>query len=72
MSCQCGSRPGSSPLLVLNLCLDVVDLDLHIVNGVGMSCCLKGSNIAMKGGPNPGPREHLSVHACTWQACMWV
>jgi hypothetical protein len=65
---QCGSWPGSSLLLILNLCLHVVDLGLHIVNGVGMSCCFKGGNFAVKGGPNPGPRQtyltkavHMSI-----------
>jgi hypothetical protein len=35
----------------MNLCLDIVDLGLHIDNGVGMSCCLKGGNFAVNGGP---------------------
>jgi hypothetical protein len=36
-------------LLVLNLCLDIVDLGLHIVNDVGPSCRFRGDNLAVKG-----------------------
>jgi hypothetical protein len=44
----------------VNLCLDVVDLGLHIVNGVGMSCCFRGDNLAVKGDPNPDPRQPVT------------
>jgi hypothetical protein len=55
-SCQCRSWPGSSVFLVLNLGLDIVNLGLHVVNGVGLPC-VKGDLFDVKGGPNPGPRQ---------------
>jgi hypothetical protein len=30
------------------------------VNGVGSSCVFRGDNLAVKGGPNPGPRHKCS------------
>jgi hypothetical protein len=41
----------------MNLCLDIVDLGLHIVDGVGMFCLCRGDNPTVKGGPNLGPRQ---------------
>jgi hypothetical protein len=40
----------------LNLDLDIVNLGLHVVNGVGLSC-VEGDHFAVKGGPNLGPRQ---------------
>jgi hypothetical protein len=40
-----------------NLCLNIVNLSLYVVNLVGSSCCLRADNLAVKGGPTPGPRQ---------------
>jgi hypothetical protein len=50
-------RVSSPP--VLNLCLDVVNIGRRIINGVGLSCCFTGDNLAVTGGPNPGPRQYV-------------
>jgi hypothetical protein len=49
-SFHCGSWPGSSAFLVLDLGLDIVNLGLHIVNGVGLPCDQRDLS-AVKGGP---------------------
>jgi hypothetical protein len=54
-------RVSSPP--VLNLCLDVVNIGRRIINGVGLSCCFTGDNLAVTGGPNPGPRQYVWLAA---------
>jgi hypothetical protein len=51
---------GSSVFVFLNLGLDIVNLGLHIVNGVGLPY-VKRNLFAIKGAPNPGPHQLLSI-----------
>jgi hypothetical protein len=41
----------------MNLGLDIVNLGLHTVDGVGLPC-VKKDLFAVEGGPSPGPRHY--------------
>jgi hypothetical protein len=59
---------GSSVFLVLNHGLDIINLGLHIVDGVRLPC-VEGDLFAVKGGPNPGPR-HVDNVSISERYCM--